>query len=138
MAPANRFFNEAKRPNDADLRKRVGATYQLIEDTITALQSEYEGIVFEWVFSRTAGWYIVCSRKKRRLFYLLPSEGDFRFRMVFGDKAVEEIKKGPFPPAVGAMLRSAKKYPEGTLLEFNKDDFNPEAAFELLKLKIAN
>jgi hypothetical protein len=134
----DKFLNPSKHPSDADLRKRIGPSYQQIEDTINGLQSEFEGITFEWMFSKTSGWHLVCNRRKRRLFYLIPSDGDFRFRMVFGDKALAEIMANSFPKLIVDMIRSAKKYPEGTLCELTKDTFTSQTAFELLKIKIAN
>jgi hypothetical protein len=58
--------------------------------------------------------------------------------MIFGERAVKEIKKGGLPGGIGAMLRVAKKYPEGTLLEFDKTNFEVGSALKLLNIKIEN
>jgi len=135
---ADIFTNEKKPPSDGDLRKRLGRSYKLFEETIMGLQFEQEGILFEWKFSKTSGWYLICLKKKRRLFYLLPRHRDFSFRMVFGDKAVEQIKQGRFPKFVIGMIRGAKKYPEGTLCEFDKSNYEVGLALDLLRIKIEN
>jgi hypothetical protein len=136
--PADSFTNDKKPPSDGDLRKKLGRSYKLFEETIMSLQFEQEGISFEWKFSKTSGWYLICLKKKRRLFYLLARERNFSYRMIFGDRAVAEIKKGSFPKYVAEMLKSAKKYPEGTLLEFDKSSFEVASVLRLLTIKIEN
>ena len=135
---ADAFTDEKKHPGDGDLRKRLGRSYKLFEETVISLQFDQRGIVFEWKFSKTAGWYLIVLKKKRRLFYFIPKERDFLFRMLFGERAVGEIKKGTLPKAVKEMVIRAKKYPEGTLVEFGKDNFEVETILKLLKIKIEN
>jgi hypothetical protein len=77
-------------------------------------------------------------KKKRRLFYLLPRHRDFSFRMIFGDKAVRQIRRGVFPKYVQEMIRNSKKYPEGTPCEFDKDNYEVDVALDLLRIKIEN
>lgn len=132
------FANEKKHPGDGDLRKRLGRSHKLFEETIISLQFDHEGIIFEWKYSKLSGWYLIGSRKKRRLFYLIPKEKNFLWKMIFGDRAVAVIKKESFPKHIEEMLKSAKKYPEGTLLEFDKSNFEIEEMLKLLKIKIEN
>jgi hypothetical protein len=136
--PADAFTNDKKHPSDGDLRKKLGRSYKLFEETIISLQFEQEEIGFEWKFSKTSGWYLICLKKKRRLFYLLPRDRGFSYRMLFGNRAVAEIKKGSFPNFIAEMLKSAKKYPEGTLLEFDKSNFEVGTVLKLLMIKIEN
>jgi len=136
--PVNVFTDEQKHPSDTDLRKRLGRSYKLFEETIISLQFDHDGILFEWKYSKSSGWYLIGLRKKRRLFYLIPKEKDFLWRMLFGDRAVAEIMKEPFPRGIRGMLKKAKKYPEGTLLDFDKSNFEVEAMLKLLKIKIEN
>jgi hypothetical protein len=136
--PTDSFTNDKKHPSDGDLRKRLGRSYKLFEETIVSLQFEQDGIGFEWKFWKTSGWYLICLKKKRRLFYLLPEGRDFSFRMIFGDRAIAEIRKGKFPAYVGEILKSAKKYPEGTLFELDKSNFEVPVVLKLLAIKIEN
>ena len=131
-------MNEKKHPSDGDLRKKLGRSYKPFEETIMSLQFEQQGIGFEWKFAKTVGWYLICLKKKRRLFYLLPKDRDFAWRMIFGERAVAEIKKWSPAGPVAKMLKSAKKYPEGTLVEFNKSSFEVETMLKLLTIKIEN
>ncbi len=133
---ANRFFDKDKHPGNADLRKRLGDAYVLFEETIDALDSEYEGICMDWKYSKTSGWYITADRKKERLFYLFPQDGDFTFKMVFNDASLEAITSGGFPKYITEMIRAAKKYPEGTLCELTRSSYKPEMILDLLRIKL--
>jgi hypothetical protein len=132
------FKDEKKHPGDGDLRKKLGRSYKLFEETVISLQFDQNGILFEWKFSKTSGWYLMVLMKKRRLFYFIPKEKDFLFRMLFGERAVGEIKRGKLPKITKQMVAEAKKYPEGTLVEFDKNNYEVSTILELLKIKIAN
>ncbi len=135
--PNTIFTNPYQHPTEIDLKKRIGQLYQLLEKAITSLQSEYKDISLEWKFSKTSGWYVTYNRKKKRLFYLFPKDGDFTFKIVFNDNALKTIKSGSFPIWLLTMAKNAKKYPEGTLLEFDSKNFDVDVAIELLKIKCA-
>ena len=132
------FTDEKKQPSDGDLRKKLGKSYKLFEETVISLQFDQQGIAFEWKFSKTSGWYLIVLKKKRRLFYFIPKERDFLFRMLFGERAVGEIRKGRLPKIVKEMVTKAKKYPEGTLVEFDKSNYEVETILKLLRIKIEN
>ncbi len=133
--PNTIFTNPAKHPSENDLKKRIGQSYQLIEKTILSLQSVYTDISSEWKFSKTSGWYVTYNRKKKRLFYLFPIDGGFKYRMVLGDNALLQINREAFPDWVIDMAQQAKKYPEGTLLEFHSNNFDVEVTTKLIKIK---
>ena len=136
--PTDVFMNPKKHPSDAALRKKLGGSYKLFEQVSMSIQFDHDGIGFEWKFSKTSGWYLICLRKKRRLFYLIPRETDFLFRMLFGPRAVAAIKKSEFSSDIQAKLKSAKKYPEGTLLDFERSNFDVGSMLKLLTIKIEN
>ena len=136
--PLDVFTDKAGKPGDDDLRKKLGASYPLFGKTITSLQSEHNGITIEWKYSGTSGWYLTANKSKKRLFYLFPGDGDFTFKIVFNDRSLQQIKKDTFPKAVRGMIQSAKKYPEGTLLAFDKTNFKVEIILDLLRIKLEN
>ncbi len=131
------FGDPKRKPTGTDLKELVGQSYHPIEEVLSALQAEFQNISCEWKFSKNSGWYIVYHRGKKRLFYLFPDEGDFLVKMVFNDRALEEIRGESFPKYIHDMLRGARKYPEGTLCEFSKKNFIAATMIELLKLKIS-
>ena len=136
--PKDRFTHEKNQPTDLDLKKRIGPSFQLLEETTGSLQAECQGLSFEWKFSKSSGWYVTYNRKKKRLFYLFPKNGDFIFKIVFNDNCLEQIKDGSFPKFVINMIENAKKYPEGTLCVFDKSNFKPRTIHDLLRIKIDN
>jgi hypothetical protein len=134
--PGKTFANQTKPPTNADLKAEIGPAFRLIEEVLSSLQSEFQNISCEWKFSKNSGWYIVYNRGKKRLFYLFPAAGDFLLKMVFNDRALEEIKGEEFPKYIRDMLQGAKKYPEGTLCEFRRGNFKAATMIELLRIKI--
>ncbi len=132
------FLNGKKHPSDGELRKKLGRAYRLFEETIMSLQIQHDGISFEWKYSTAVGWYLIGLRKKRRLFYFLPKHRDFAFRMVFGEKAAAAMEEAGLPAKYLEMIRSAKRYPEGRLVELGKADFETAAVVKILGIKILN
>jgi len=132
------FTDKKKQPTDSDLKTKLGPSYALIERTISPMQSEFQGVSAAWKFSKSSGWYVTYDKKKKRLFYLFPADGDFVFKIVFNDKCLKQIKGGSFPEFVMKMIENAKKYPEGTLCTFDRSNFKPDTILELLRIKINN
>jgi hypothetical protein len=130
------FYNQKRHPDEDDLRKRIGRSYQMIEETLKTVDTEYGSISTDWKYSTTSGWYIVGNRKKRRLFYLIPLKGGFVWKMVFGEKALEKIRNGDFPGYISKMTVNAKRYAEGTLYVFTRSNYKVKTMIELLKIKI--
>ena len=131
------FADQTKPPTHADLKQEIGQSFLLIEGVLSSLQSEFQNLSCEWKFSKSSGWYIIYSRGKKRLFYLFPTAGDFLLKMVFNDRALEEIRGEPFPKYIHDMIHGAKKYPEGTLCEFTRRNFKAATMMELLRIKIS-
>ncbi len=132
------FADQKKQPTGTDLRETIGQPFLLVEEVLAGLQSEFQNISCEWKYTKNSGWYITYSRGKRRLFYLFPANGDFLLKMVLNDRALEEIRGEAFPKHIHDMIRGAKKYPEGTLCEFTRNNFKVATMLELLRIKISN
>ena len=73
---------------------------------------------------------------KKRIFYLIPKKDDFRFSVVLGEKAAQNIINGPFPEKIIEEMKNAKKYPEGKPLFFDKDDFVVDTIIDIIKIKM--
>ena len=132
------FFDEKIPPEDKDLKKVLGKAFKSFNEVITFLDSNYDGIAYEWRFYKKSGWFLFYQMKKRRLFYLVPKDNDFTFSVILGGKAVDKIKQGDFPDYIIDILKNAKKYPEGTPCAFDKNNFNARDVIEVLKVKIKN
>ncbi|MCC7501024.1 MAG: DUF3788 family protein [Flavobacteriales bacterium] len=124
-------------PSESDLIDRLGKTYLLVGEPLKTARASHKGLALHWKFSKTSGWYVTVDKGKRRLFYLFPKPGGFLLKMTFNDRALELIRNSTLPVALKASLGGAKKYPEGTLLEFTPETLTAVVLSELLKVKLA-
>jgi hypothetical protein len=132
----DKFQNPKAPPAEADLKRRLGRCYSALRSILDRLGEEYEGIGEEWKFSKLSGWYVVYGRKSRRLFYLFPGDASFILKIVLGGKAMSALGKSEQPAAVVALLRSAKKYPEGHLCVLESSGVDVAVALILLRAKL--
>ena len=70
----------------------------------------------DWEYSPRSGWHLIYNRKKRWIFYLIPTRGGFRL----------------------SLLKEAKRYPEGTAFSLTGQTLDIELAVALLEVKIAH
>ena len=106
------FTDKNKLPNDNDLKKSLGETYelwQLIKDYVI---SKYPKGFDEWSCSKY-GWSLRMKDKKRTIIYLLPRDKFFKVAFVFGQKATDTIMKSQIANSIKTELDSAKVYAEG-------------------------
>jgi hypothetical protein len=132
------FPDPEREPNDAALKAALGASFAALEPVLAAAAQTCPEAVTLWQFSKQSGWYRVAMRKKRRLFYLVPKQGDFRLSLILGGKALASLAEGPQARAVDRLLKTAKRYPEGTAFEFDARSSNPTLFAALLTAKLAH
>lgn len=137
MDPAAAFPDEKRPPTDADLKAALGAAAPPIEAVFASLRAQQPAATVEWKFSERSGWHQIPSLKKRRLFYLGPRRGDFRVSLILGDKALRLLREGPFAKQTAALLKTAKKYPEGTAFAFDRRTLEPDLLVAFLAAKVA-
>ena len=92
----------------------------------------------DWEYSPRSGWHLIYNRKKRWIFYLIPTRGGFRLSLILGGKAVAALQAGPSAKTMPALLKEAKRYPEGTAFSFNGQTLEVDVAVALLEAKIAH
>jgi hypothetical protein len=136
MDPAAAFADAKQPPGESELKAALGPAGTVIETVLARLRSLRPEATTSWQFSERSGWYLLLLLKKRRLLYLVPKRGDFRFSMILGDKAIALLRLGPVGPKVESLLKKAKRYPEGTAFTFERKSFDPETAIALLEAKI--
>lgn len=113
------------------MAQRIGPSWSTVEDALRDLGS----LKTNWKFSKSSGWYLTFDKGAQRLFYCFPRLGGFLLKLVYNDRGVLALKDA------GLMLdrlRTAKKYAEGTLLEFTEEDLGPAQLAELLRLKVGS
>jgi hypothetical protein len=136
--PHSIFLDPTYCPTDIQLTEALGENYRFWETVRDgALKSgkvETEG----WHFGgENFGWSYRISDKKRVLIYLLPRDGFFKVAFVFGEKAIEEVKKSAINSNLIEELIAAKKYAEGKGIRFSvstKDETLD--ALEFLRVKL--
>jgi hypothetical protein len=137
LSPTAAFPDEKQRPGESDLPAAIGTAFGALEKVLSALRSAHPDVLPEWKYSPRSGWHLIYSRKKRRIFYLIPSRGDYRLSMILGDKAIAALNTGPCAKKMPALLKNAKRYPEGTAFNFTSSDMDVALALALLEAKIA-
>ena len=139
MAPQTPLFPvPGTPPKDTELALRIGRPFGIIEASLRSFTSGRTPIAHSWKFSKTSGWYVTYDKGKQRLFYLFPKRADFLLKIVFNDKGVQHLTTAVLPPDVRAKLHGAKKYAEGTLLEFTAREINAHVLAELLRIKVGS
>lgn len=138
LDPAAAFPDANQAPVDAQLKPALGAAFQPLGEVFAAAAKLCPDATAAWQFSKQAGWYRVALRKKRRLFYLVPKRGDFRLSLILGGKAIASLKDSPQSRAVVRLLKTAKRYPEGTAFEFNATSCDTALITAMLTAKLAH
>lgn len=138
LNPDAAFPDEKLLPVESDLPGALGRTFAPLEKILGRLRSAHPEVESEWKFSPRAGWHLIYSRKKRRICYLVPTRGDFRLSLILGDKAIAALPAGPGAKQMTALLKEAKRYPEGTAFSFNGQTLDVEVVVALLEAKLAH
>ncbi len=109
------FLEKSHPPNDLDLSNALGPSKRCWDEIIRAIQLEYPPIVFEWKHSGAKyGWSLRLLQKKHRILYLIPEKDHFLTAFILSDRSVAAALKSDLPRDVQEIIRSARKYPEGT------------------------
>jgi hypothetical protein len=138
LDPNAAFPDEKSVPAESDLPGALGRSFGPLSKVLVRLRAAHPDVAPEWKYSPRSGWHLIFSRKKRRLFYLIPARGDFRLSLILGDKAIAALQAGPCAKEVAELLKEAKRYPEGTAFTLTRATLDTEVAVALLEAKIAH
>ena len=136
--PNAAFPDEKRQPAEADLASALGRAFGPLAKVLERLRAAHPDIAPEWKYSARSGWHLIYNRKKRRLFYLVPVHGDFRISLILGGKAIAALQAGPCARQMPALLKEAKRYPEGTAFSLTGETLDVDVAVALLEAKIAH
>lgn len=132
------FLDPSNQPSDDELAAAVGKDFKIVTTALDRLRIDHRTISHSYKFSKTSGWYLTFDKGKQRLCYLFPKRGDFLLKIVFNDKGVAALAHADLGSPVEKKLRHAKKYAEGTLLEFTAAGITAKVLTELLRIKVAS
>jgi hypothetical protein len=137
LDPNAAFPDEMREPAESDLPGALGRAFGPLAKVLEHLRAAHPDVSPEWKYSPRAGWHLIYSRKKRRLFYLIPTRDDFRLSLILGGKAIATLQAGPCAKKMPALLKEARRYPEGTAFIFTGATLDVAVAVALLEAKIA-
>lgn len=135
--PLAAFPDPGNRPADDDLGSALGRAWPRLHGLLEWLRAAQPDLTGDWRFSSRAGWYHTQMKRKRRLFYLVPLRGDYRLSIILGGKAIATLSSGPHADRIQALLKTARRYPEGTLFEFDRASFEPGLFATLIAAKLS-
>jgi len=138
MDPTVAFPEADQPPSTAEMHEALGEAAVPIDALLARLTSLYPGLGMTWQFSTRAGWFRIHALRKRRLFYLVPKQNDFRLSLILGPRALADLDEGPFNKETARLLPSAKRYPEGIAFSFNRRTLQPDLVVAFLAAKLAH
>ena len=138
MDPAAAFSYRTQQPVDADLKTALGPAGAPLLAVLAEFRAANAAITTAWQFSEQSGWYQLHLLKKRRLLYLVPKHGAFRVMLILGGKAIAQLKAGPQARPVLKLLKTARRYPEGTAFSFDHKSVDPDLLTAFLAAKLAH
>jgi len=136
--PNAAFPDKRRPPTDADLPVALGSAFTPLAKVLERLRSTHPDVLPEWTFSTRSGWHQVYSRRQRRIFYLIPKQRDYRISLLLGDKAIAALQAGPCANQMPALLKTAKRWPEGTAFSFDREACDAGLVMAFLDAKIAH
>lgn len=137
VAPDAAFPDKSNPPDDRLLNQALGHSFAPVAEILAHVRAAFPSAAAVWHYSRQAGWYRIALLDKRRLFYLVPKHGNFQVTLILGRKAIAALEAGPRAREVAALLKSAKRYPEGTAFSFDRTTCDPSLVAALLDAKLA-
>jgi hypothetical protein len=131
-APNTKKNKTMNPPSQTEIAARIGASYSNYERFLEKIGD----ITTDWKQAKSIGWFQTIDIKKKRIYYFLPEDGGFTFRMVFNEKAIEKIREEKLPEFVIKAIDDAKKYPEGKPFDLKANEFDVELAAKLVSIKL--
>ncbi|MGZ3451584.1 MAG: DUF3788 family protein [Polyangiales bacterium] len=122
------FLDPEKEPTDRTLRSALGPAHDLLA-RLQTLARAYEQ---QWSFTKTSGWMLKVSRKKKALFYVIPLRLALKVTLAIREEERRALSRDPTLEHLHDALESARKLPEGYALAFTvtgTDDFAPIEPF---------
>lgn len=134
------FNDKTKKPDDKSLNLKLGKNYTYWQEIKNYVKGKIGETTPEWkYYGKNYGWQLKTLFKKRNLFFLIPSTSKFKIIFIFGDKAVEEIKKSKISDELKETVIKAKKYAEGRglMIEVKSKEYVPDIK-KLIEIKFYN
>lgn len=134
------FHEKEKQPEEKDLIKALGNSYDLWHAIVNLAYEKYPKAVSEWNYpGQKFGWSFRVKDKKRAIIYLLPRDQKFMVAFNFGQKAYEKIMESNISEEIKQSLESAKVYAEGRGIRMEVKNLKVlEDISQLIEFKLAH
>jgi hypothetical protein len=126
------FIEKAVKPTEKTLQTALEAAYNYYKKVID-LASSYSQ---EWAFSKSSGWMLKVTDKKKSLLYLIPLNNAFRISLTIREKEREAFLKDKELRLLHEKISLSKKYPEGFAMQIDISNGNEYQPVELLIRKL--
>ena len=126
------FIDKSSQPTDQGLQAAMGELYPCYE-SLMELTGSFEK---EWAFTKSSGWTLKVSARKKSLFYLIPLNNGFKISLAIREKEREFFLRDSELQMMHEQLLSSKKYLEGFALQFEIADKNACRLPELFITKL--
>ncbi len=136
----NAFTDAKKKPTEAMLLRTLGKRGEYWKALRDYVQEAHGPLKPEWKFyGAKYGWGLKMFKGSRNLFFLRAGKGAFVIGFLFGEKAVEAVKKSDLPQETVQKLVNARKYAEGRGISIEvKSKRTVEIVKGLVDIKVAN
>ena len=118
MPEVRPFKEKSPKPTAPLLKEVLGSTFSFFEQLLQLAAKQS----IEWNHSKTSGWMLKAGDRKKALFYLVPLENSFRVNLTMREAEKEMLLTEKSLSYLHEQLRTAKKYAEGFLLQFEVSD----------------
>ena len=126
--PKSFFTDKNNPPDERSLKAALSGLY----DFYNELSETTETFKKDWHFYKSSGWVQKIYDSKKSLCHIIPKSGGFNVNFTIREREKEHLEQTERFHFMFEKLKSAKKYPEGYLLQF--EVFDPTGAFNCITL----
>jgi hypothetical protein len=116
------FLVKSIKPTEQAIQVALGSTYTYYKSVVDLASSFSQ----EWAFTKSGGWTLKLSDRKKALFYLIPLNNRFKISLAIRENERETFLRDNELEMMHDKILLSKKYIEGFALQFeiaNKNEF---------------
>jgi len=108
------FLDKANQPTEQAIQTALGSMYTGYREIMELAYSYAQ----DWTFTKSSGWMMKLSDRKKALLYLIPLHEGFKISLTIREHERETFLQDDELASLWDQLAAAKKYPEGFALQF--------------------
>jgi hypothetical protein len=126
------FLVKSIKPTEQAIQIALGSTYTYYKSVVD-LASSFSP---EWAFTKSGGWTLKLSDRKKALFYLIPLNNRFKISLAIRENERETFLRDNELEMMHDEILLSKKYIEGFALQFEIANKNELQSLELFIRKL--